>query len=264
MMKVFVFTYTLLRALLSLVLVPYWTVVHGVAVLYNGSKGNQQAVTWHMSRWCQKLLRYFGVDVKMEGFEKLPRQGGGVLAFNHQSHFDIPAVMASADRVIRYGAKAELFKIPLFGAAIRMSGCLPIARQNRTAVFRIYEEASNRFREGVIFALAPEGTRQAKPEIGPFKKGPFFFAANSGVPIVPVVIEGADRVLPKGQLLPNIGHLRQTIQVRVLDPVWPNRRPTIGPDGSPTVPNETITLLLEETRAQMVRAFADLKAQRNR
>lgn len=269
-----VWLFTFLRALGGFVLVPLFTVFSSVVVILYGANDRDEEITFHMWLWSQIVLRYFGADVVAEGFEKIPQTGGAILAFNHQSHFDIPAITSSTKRLLRYGAKIELFKIPVFGPAIRVAGCLPIARDNRKEVFRIYDDAAKKFQQGIIYALAPEGTRQANPEIASFKKGPFIFAVNAGVPIVPVVIEGADRVLPKGNLLVNLGRMRRTIHVRVLDPIFarndlntgeakpatsvdPNaavlRAPIVG-STSPVVLD-----LLERTRQAMVATYAELQ-----
>jgi 1-acyl-sn-glycerol-3-phosphate acyltransferase len=145
--------------------------------------------------------------------------GGGILVFNHQSLFDIPVVISTTFKHIRFGAKIELFKVPFFGAAMRAAGTLPIARQNRNEVMRVYKEAEARFMRNTIFVLAPEGTRQKEPVLGRFKKGPFFFALSGGVPLIPVVIRGAHSVLPKQSLMVNVGRWTRKIHVEYLDPV---------------------------------------------
>jgi len=216
-----IYLLTVFRSIVGHLLILPWTIFVSLTVIVLGAFKHHDAVTFWMALWSKAVLWFYGVEVKRDGLDKLPRSGGAVLIFNHQSHFDIPAVTAFAGRRLRYGAKIELFKIPFFGPAIRAAGCLPIARENRSEVLRIYEEASEKFREGVIFALAPEGTRQNGPVIGAFKKGPFIFATRSQVPVVPVIIEGADRVMPKGHLLVNVGKWSRTIQVRALDPMTP-------------------------------------------
>lgn len=218
-----IFILTIFRSVIGHLLILPWTIFVSLTVIALGAMKRHDAVTYWMALWSKAVLWFYGVHVKRDGLEKLPVAGGAILIFNHQSHFDIPAVTAFAERRLRYGAKIELFKIPFFGPAIRASGCLPIARENRQEVLRIYEEASEKFREGVIFALAPEGTRQSLPVIGAFKKGPFVFATRGQVPVVPVVIEGADRVMPKGHLLVNVGRWKRTIQVRACDPIFPDR-----------------------------------------
>ncbi|MBX3041105.1 MAG: 1-acyl-sn-glycerol-3-phosphate acyltransferase, partial [Bdellovibrionaceae bacterium] len=117
------------------------------------------------------------------------------------------------------GAKIELFKIPVFGFAMRRIGILPIDRRNREGVFRVYREAQIRMQQGERFALAPEGTRQDEERLGPFKSGPFVFAINTGAPVVPVVIRNASQILPKHSLFPNMGTWKRRIRLSVLPAV---------------------------------------------
>lgn len=255
-----VWTFTLVRAIAAFVLLPLLTLYTSITVIIQGAFGRDEAITYQMWLWSRIVNWYFGIDVVAEGFEKIPASGGGILAFNHQSHFDIPAITGSSRRQVRYGAKIELYKIPFFGAAIRVAGCLPIARDNRKEVFRIYEDAAVKFEQGILYALAPEGTRQSEPHIAAFKKGPFIFAVNAKVPIVPIVIEGANRVLKKGKLLVNLGRMRRTIRVRVLDPIYPDV--TLAPaDGTAAsqAASPAVLDLLERTRNAILRAYEDLQ-----
>lgn len=253
-----VWLFTFARAFGAFIFLPVLTIFTSVTVIIYGSTGRDEEITYHMWLWSRAVLWYFGVLVIADGFENIPPSGGAILAFNHQSHFDIPAITGSSSRLVRYGAKIELFKIPFFGQAIRVAGCLPIARDNRREVFRIYQDAARQFEKGIVYALAPEGTRQRVPIIAKFKKGPFIFAANSGVPIVPVVVEGADRVLPKSQLLVNLGRMRRTIRVRVLQPIHPIAKPAVI--GESVAPEIAIDLM-ERTRVAMVAGYAVLQAE---
>lgn len=159
-----------------------------------------------------------GVKVRLVGGEKIP-PGGFVLLFNHTSFFDIFALHYAIPK-IRFGAKIELFKIPVFGFAMRRAGALPIDRGNREEVFRIYEDAQKRLLRGERFVLAPEGTRQEdEDKLGPFKSGPFVFAINAKAQILPVVLKGAAGILPKNSILPNTKSWTSTITIHVLDPI---------------------------------------------
>lgn len=250
---------TLIRAIIGILLIIPWTIYISVVVIVFGYLKRDDIITYHMVLWSKVVLWYFGVTVIRNGLDKLPTSGGAVLAFNHQSDFDIPAVTAYTDRRLRYGAKIELFSVPFFGPAIRAAGCLPIARENRSEVLKVYEVAAASFQKGVIFALAPEGTRQSEPVIGNFKKGPFIFACNAGVPVVPVVIEGADRVLPKNRIFVNLGRLRRTIQVEGLDPIFPSEK--LAREASPGASTSAAALdMLTRTREAMMPIYTRLQA----
>lgn len=168
--------------------------------------------------WSQSALKPFNIRVHGEGFENL--SGRGVLfLFSHTSWFDIWILHGTIRKISRFGAKSELFKIPIFSTAMRIAGVLPIAREKRTEVFKVYQEAEARVANGESFFLAPEGTRQKEPELGPFKKGPFIFAVNARMPIVPIVIYGAHSIMPKGTFLVNWGQWRKDVYFKVLPPI---------------------------------------------
>ena len=205
--------YTRIRSLFGFLFCVIYTAVMSFFICSAGFAGRTHLATFFMRRWSLMVLRVFGIHVVSLGTENIPKRGGGILLFNHQSHFDIPALMLSTPSNIRFGAKIELYRVPFFCAAMKAVGTLPIARDNRAEVFRIYKEAEKRFEQNIIFALAPEGTRQKQPFIGRFKKGPFAFALNAQVPLIPVVIRGAYDVLPKGAIGINVGRIKRTIQV---------------------------------------------------
>lgn len=214
-----VFVFTFMRAVVGLFVGILDTLLFSVFVLLSAAFGQQLLATRLISFWSRLNFAFLGIELLVEGEENLPSQGGGIVVFNHQSHFDITALCAATDKQIRFGAKIELFKIPFFGRAMRSIGTLPIARDNRSGVMKIYAEAAKRFAEGTLFVLAPEGTRQSEPVIGRFKKGPFIFALNAGVPVIPAVIKGAYEVLPKQTVLINVGRMKRVIHVRFLPPV---------------------------------------------
>lgn len=173
---------------------------------------------WIMATWGSVSCKIFNVELKVFGLENLKRGQGAVLLFNHSSFMDILAICGTLYNV-RFGAKIELFKIPVFGACMRRFGTLPISRGNREEVFKVYEEAKVRFARGERFALSPEGGRFHADQLLPFKAGPFVFGINSQVPLIPVVIKGAYDVWPKGKILANSDRWKRTIEVHVLEPV---------------------------------------------
>lgn len=116
--------------------IPY-TILCSFFVISAGLLGLDRLATTFIRAWSGPLLWVFGIRVIGQGDENIPAKGGGIIVFNHQSLFDIPALTSSTPKKIRFGAKIELFKIPFFGAAMRAVGTLPIARNNRNEVLRI-------------------------------------------------------------------------------------------------------------------------------
>ncbi len=241
---------TCIRAALGAVLNVLSTLFFSIVVLMAGLFNQQRLATWMIRGWARFLLWTFGIRIDVEGAENLPRQGGGILVFNHQSHLDIPTIVAAANHAqIRFGAKSELFKIPFFGIAMKSIGTLQISRDNRNEVLRIYRDAAKRFEDNILFVLAPEGTRQREPRLGRFKKGPFLFAMNAKVPLIPVVLKGAFEVLPPKRMLVNLGRWRRTIHVRFLPAVDSTR-----------FTNQTLETFVSETSANMKAVFESLPA----
>lgn len=183
-------------------------------VLFN-SRRLDDAFIRNWGRWSCAM---FGVRVRSFDVRHIPDGQGCLLVFNHTSFFDIFALAATVPG-LRFGAKIELFRIPVFGFAMRRLGILPIDRGNREKAFGVYREAQARMKRGERIALAPEGTRQTEERLGSFKSGPFVFAINTGAPIVPVVIRNAATILPKHTIFPNMGSWNHDVQVIFLPPV---------------------------------------------
>ena len=167
--------------------------------------------------WGKTGCFLFGVKVRVIGREKRTHSGGVVL-FNHRSFFDILALYSQFPEM-RFGAKIELFSIPIFGATMKALGTLPIARANREAAIRVLQDSYEAARRGRQYALSPEGGRNTGEGILPFKAGPFMVAIEAGVPVIPLLIYGADKVWPKSKIIPATDAWSSTITMQVLDPI---------------------------------------------
>lgn len=168
--------------------------------------------------WCKLNLRAAGVTMRIHGAENVPRNEARVYAANHVSWFDVFALASYLPRY-RFIAKKELFKIPIFGPAVRATAGIEIDRKNRKAAFQAYEIAARDVKEGLSVVVYPEGTRGYTYELRPFKKGPFVLAIAAHVPIVPTIIHGTIEIQPKGSYRIRPG----TIDIYFLEPI-----PTTG------------------------------------
>ncbi|MEX2182804.1 MAG: lysophospholipid acyltransferase family protein [Gemmatimonadaceae bacterium] len=131
-----------------------------------------------------------------------------VFVANHTGNIDVLALGARLPW-IKFVAKAELFRIPVFGKAMLAAGMVPIERANRKAAFDSYTIATARIASGASVAVYPEGTRGHAYPLRPFKKGPFVLAIQAQAPIVPVVIHGGLEVQRKGRFAvrPGVVHM---------------------------------------------------------
>lgn len=211
-------TLAFIRSLLVVLLFPLTILILGpLSLILHYLLHNRSLDNFFITLWGQLCCWMSGVEVIVDGRHNIPQEGC-LFLFNHASFFDVFAITGYLSGV-RFGAKAELFKIPIFGQAMKAVGTLPISRKNRDEVYKIYEEAKLRFANGEQFALSSEGGRFYGPELSPFKAGPFVFAMSAGAPIVPVVILGAYEALPKGTFLFNKNKLHHQIYLKILEPI---------------------------------------------
>jgi 1-acyl-sn-glycerol-3-phosphate acyltransferase len=156
----------------------------------------------HVARaWGKSILWVSGVRVKAKGSVPHWPSRSYVYMSNHQSNFDIPVLLSALPVQFRWLAKAELFKIPLFGRSMRGAGYISIDRSNRKSAFKSLARAADMIRKGTSVMIFPEGTRSSDGSLLPFKKGGFVLAVDAGVPIIPIVISGTHDIMPKGRML---------------------------------------------------------------
>lgn len=208
-----------LRSIVVTCIFPITVLVLGpTAIVLHFLFHNKNLDDFMVMLWGKICCRMSGVQVVVKGLENIPSHQGCLLLFSHSSFFDVFAI-AGYIKGVRFGAKSELFKIPVFGRTMAALGTLPIERKNREEVFKIYDEAKVRFQRGEQFVLAPEGGRFYGPQLSPFKSGPFQFAISAQVPVVPTVIMGAYEAMPKGSFMFNPSRWSQTITIEILPPI---------------------------------------------
>lgn len=148
--------------------------------------------------WARGALVASGVRLRIEHEAPLDRRGRYVFVANHQSLFDIPALLAASPGQVRFLAKASLFRIPIFGWAMAAGGFVPVDRGDRDRARGSFSQAIERLdRDGVSVLLFPEETRSPDGRLLPFRRGGFLLALKTGRPIVPVGVEGSFAVQPR-------------------------------------------------------------------
>ncbi len=150
--------------------------------------------------WARAILTISGIDVAVKGTAHIDLGRSFIVMANHQSNFDIPVLLAHLPLQFRWLAKAELFKIPVFGRAMRGCGYISIDRSDRESAFQSLAKAAATIKDGTSVLVFPEGTRSLDGMIKPFKKGSFVLAVDAGVAILPIVINGTWSIMPKNKL----------------------------------------------------------------
>lgn len=152
---------------------------------------------------------------RIEGLEHVDKKGRYVIVLNHQAMSDIPALYF-VPLNFRWVSKREVFKIPFFGQLLRLHGDICINRGKAAeAMEQLLRDGSLWIERGASVAIFPEGTRSKDGEIHRFKAGAFELARKVQVPILPVVLEGTERLIHKNRLF----RWRNTVTVKVLEPV---------------------------------------------
>ncbi len=154
-----------------------------------------------LAAWAGAILAQAGVAVEVHGREHVPARPV-VFMSNHASQLDVPVLYQACPGSLRMVAKAELFRIPIWGRAMRDAGFVAVDRSgDRAQAKAAMAEAARIIHGGVSVWIAPEGTRSRDGSIGKLKRGGFRLAIETGTPIVPLYIEGAGRILPPGSRL---------------------------------------------------------------
>ena len=147
------------------------------------------------------LGRLVGVKVRVEGERNVPAEGGAVVAVNHIGYLDFVFAGWAADamrpkRLIRFAAKKEVFDHRLAGPLMRGMHHVPVDRESGAASYR---DCLKVLKSGELLGMFPEATISRSFELKDFKTGSTRMAAAAGVPIVPTVVWGTQRLMTKGR-----------------------------------------------------------------
>jgi len=171
-------------------------VVGPVVIALSGQPERADAV---IRGWCKAVIGATGAREDVAGLENLPA-GTCVLVCNHQSNFDAPFIFLRLPKHIRFVAKQELFRIPIFGAAVKAMGNIRVERTGTEGDRQRLEAAIEQVRIRISILFFAEGTRSIDGKLRPFKKGAAVLAIDAQVPVVPVAVAGAHEITPKGGL----------------------------------------------------------------
>jgi 1-acyl-sn-glycerol-3-phosphate acyltransferase len=178
---------------LQFVVVLVWTVcliiVASLVYLVTGNRRRSLVVARRI--WAPSVLALLGAELEVDGRDRFDFSQAHLVAANHESLIDIPTLFAALPTGLRFLAKKELKQIPFVGWYATVIGMVYIDRHDPDRV--------------------PEGTRSRSGEVEPFKTGVFVAAIKAGVPVVPVAISGAVKVLPPDGFRFRPGRIRVVI-----------------------------------------------------
>ena len=194
------------------IFVGFWTVIFtgffAVIVILTSFVSTDGQTPHKVARiWAKCILAASNIKVTVKGLSNLNRRGSCIYMPNHVSNFDIPVLQAYLPVQFRWLAKAELFKIPVFGYAMKRAGYISIDRFDRKSAIQSLNRTAEIIKSGTSVIIFPEGTRSQNQNIQSFKKGGFILAVDSGVPIIPVIIHGTWTIMQKKQILVKPGNV---------------------------------------------------------
>jgi 1-acyl-sn-glycerol-3-phosphate acyltransferase len=185
----------ILRTFLGIPLIVLGVAVLGTIIAIAGDRPFSDRV---LRVWCRLVLFCAGARV-VSRVHPLDPARSYVFVSNHTSHMDVPAILSVAPSPIRFIAKQQLRKIPLFGWAAERMGHVFIDRRDSRGAAKAIEQRLQRGLAGVGLLFFAEGTRATTDELLPFKKGAAIAAIQMGLDCVPIGVAGAREVLaPKG------------------------------------------------------------------
>ena len=164
------------------------------------------------------LWKYLGLRFDFRGEENIPRKGGAILAINHVSYFDFAITGTAAlpaGRYVRFMAKKEIFDNKIAGPLMRGMHHINVDRSSGSASF---VAALRALKSGEVIGIFPEGTVSTSFEIKQLKSGAVRLAMGAGVPIIPTVIWGSQRVWTKG-VKRNLKRKRFPVSVTFGEPI---------------------------------------------
>lgn len=213
----------------------------GIPVMVAGLLSRTGNLAFSISKlWAYIMLAVSFVHTEIKNKNKILKETSYIIISNHQSHYDIIALVITLGIQYRWIIKKEILKLPIFGYALYASRNIFIDRSNTTSAIESINNGFDRLPKGVSVMVFAEGTRSPDGQIHEFKKGGFVMAVQRKIPILPVTVNGSRRIMRKGSFTLWPGK----IQIVIGDP--------IDTSGYTT---DTVQNLINKTRQTIIANF---------
>jgi 1-acyl-sn-glycerol-3-phosphate acyltransferase len=191
----------------------FWATVSILGSLVSGSGRLQH---YCMRRWSKDNLWISRARIEIEGLDNVDRNHPQIFVANHSGLHDILSLSAYLPIPFRWIAKKSLFRVPFMGWHMRRAGYIAIDRENPRDAAKSIIDAVREIQNGINAVAFPEGTRSRTGELGSFHSGAFSLALRTGVPLVPIVLDGSCRVIAPKTLQVNPGTI---IRIKIERPI---------------------------------------------
>ena len=196
----------MIRTILMLVWWAFWTLLNALwGIPWTLLSSNADAL-FRVAVWGALVgAKIGGARIEVRGRENIQPGQNYIFMSNHVSNLDPPIVIPLIPGRTSVLVKSELFRIPLLGTAMKLASLVPVDRSNRDAAIASIREATTVLKAGLHMTVFPEGTRSSDGRMRAMKKGPFYLAEESGVPVIPVTIRGSFELWPKHRFVMHSG-----------------------------------------------------------
>lgn len=154
-----------------------------------------QLVDKKVKEWSTSLVKLSGSKITVSGEENIPKDTAVLFVSNHQGNFDIPILLGYIQKPKAFISKVEVKKMPFIGTWMEHLNCLFMDRKNVRQSVKAINEGAKLLKNGTSLVIFPEGTRSKGDDMSEFKAGSFKLATKSGVPIIPVAINGSYKIM---------------------------------------------------------------------
>jgi 1-acyl-sn-glycerol-3-phosphate acyltransferase len=190
------FFIVLLRIFVVALLTLLWSVP---VLLFSFFDPHAERSAQFIRLWARCVLWTCGITLRVQGREQLDPQRAYLFMANHQSNMDIPILMAAFEQLqVRWVSKQEVRKVPVIGVCMVRTHQVLVDRESPTQAIAVIRHVRALLAAGISVIFFPEGTRTRDGQLQPFKPGGFVVALESGVPVVPITINGSRAIWPPG------------------------------------------------------------------
>lgn len=188
------------------------TILAATATIVGSMLGAQRSMGYWPGRIWAKIFSILSfVKVRVSGRENISKDTSYVFVANHQGAYDIFAIYGYLGHNFRWMMKKGLEKIPFVGYSCRISGHIFVDNSTPSATAKTMAAAEKQLSGGMSVVVFPEGSRSRDGKMHAFRRGAFKLATEFSLPVVPITIDGAFRVLRKGAFLPHWGTINLTV-----------------------------------------------------
>ena len=201
------------RTIAAVPVIIYSTAIFGSVAIVSSYVDKKGVVgQWCTLGWAEVLRRAAGMNLSVSGIERVDPNRTYVVVSNHQSHMDTVALYCSSPVALRMLAKDSLFRIPIFGRAMKNLGHIVIYRGKgkKTDFDRLYQQVRGLISRNHSVMVFAEGSRSQDKRMQPFKAGAFTIAHRFDLPILPVTIDGTFDILEPHTVQFHTGNVKIT------------------------------------------------------